>query len=81
MNTKDTKNCALPPRCQFTVLKNITVKDTYFIMTVIIIISGPQVSSVSAAADSQFRAFAMLFILSAGRIGGLQVALHSYGFS
>jgi len=50
MNTKDTKNCALPLRCQFTVLKNITVKVTYFLVTVINIISGPQVSSASAAA-------------------------------
>jgi len=33
MNTKDTKNYQLPPRCQFTVLKNITVKNMYLLMT------------------------------------------------
>jgi len=77
MNTNDTKNCALPPRFQFTVLKNSTVKDKYSLMTVTIT-SGPQVSSASAAVVSKFREFAMLFILnpgneSAGRMEGPQV--------
>ena len=49
-------------------------------MTVIVIISGPQICSASVVAASQFRASAMLFILiegnkSAGRMrGGPQVA-------